>query len=215
MPKISQNDLVQPRESLTNNRKLHMQIELYKMEEVTGEAGEMAADSAAIDLINSLGLNGQMKLINTETATRIAFRRMTEVEREVYGLLFPEVSKLEKFDSEIIPLRVLEIAREAKESGQFAKFEVWHARTRKEDPLLVGIVGDPSPQPWDQDYISVKGRFLIARWGEALIEFDKLREMAKKLWIVRQTLALKKQIGDCNQTLSNIELEAENKFSAF
>lgn len=190
-----------------------MQIETYKIEEVTGELDEMAADGAANELIESLGLAGQKKLIDTKTSTRVAFRRMTEVERDVYELLFPEKSDVLKFDTEIIPVRVLEILRDAKDLNQFIAFEVWHSRTKKEDPILVGIVGEHQPQSWNQNYISVSARFLIARWGDALLPFEKLCEQAKKLWIAKEKLSATEAIQDGQKKLANVELEAEKKFS--
>src|SRR5258708_2382864 len=103
---------------------MQTQIESYKVEEITGELGNMAADSMAVALIESLGLTGQKTLVNTATETRTAFRRMTQVESDVFGLLFPEQSRVEDFKAEIIPIRVLELLKEAKECGQFVKFEV-------------------------------------------------------------------------------------------
>ena len=191
-----------------------MQIETFKIEEVTGELGEMAADGTAAELINALGLEGQKKLIDTKTSTRVAFRRMTEVEKDVYELLFPEKSDVFRFDTEIIPIRVMEILKTAKELDQFVTFEVWHSRTKKEDPVLVGIMGEKQPQSWNANYINVTARFLIARWGDALLPFEKLREQAKALWIANEKLTAKRAIQDNQQKFENAELEAEKKFSA-
>lgn len=190
-----------------------MQIETYKIEEVTGQLDEMAADGEANELIEILGLVGQKKLIDTKTSTRVAFRRMTEVEKDVYELLFPEKSDVLKFDTEIIPVRVLEILRDAKDLNQFITFEVWHSRTKKEDPILVGIAGERQPQTWNQNYISVSARFLIARWGDALLPFEKLCEQAKRLWVAKEKLAATEAIQDGQKKLANVELEADKKFS--
>jgi len=48
-----------------------MQVETYEIEEIKDELGIMAADSEAGDLIEKLGLEGQKKLFNGETVTRM------------------------------------------------------------------------------------------------------------------------------------------------
>jgi hypothetical protein len=190
-----------------------MQTEIYKVEEVSGEMDNMVADSNAIDLIGELGLEGQKKLINTETATRIAFRKMTQVENDVFSILFPEKSHVTEFDSEIIPVRVLEALRDAVATKQFVSYEIWHVRTRKEDPILVGVVGKADPQTWNKNYIQVSARFLIARWGEALLPFPQLCDAAKKLWMMGESKKHKDSINEAKHKLETLAEEAEIKFS--
>ena len=189
-------------------------IEEYKVEEVKGELDNVAADVNAIEIIKSLGLTGQEKLVNTETLTRVSFRRMTEVEREVYSLLFPEKTRVELFDSEIIPVRVLELLKEATDSKMFVQFQVWHARTKKEDPVLVGVVGKPSPQTWDQNYLMVEAHHLIARWGDALLPFDKLLAHAKSIWTNNEKNRLKEAIHEAQGKLDRLSEMAETKFAS-
>lgn len=191
-----------------------MQIESFKIEVKTEELDQIAQDVNAIELIESLGLVGQQKLVNHKEQTRVAFRKMTLVEIDVYSLLFPEKSKVEEFETEIIPIRVLSLLKEAKDSEFFIKFEVWHSRTKKEDPILVGVTGKLDPQTWNQNYITNTQHWLIARWGDALLPFDALREQAKKLWIAKETYALQCYIQDKQQKLSLLAQEAEVKFSA-
>lgn len=191
-----------------------MQIESFKIESKTTELDTIAQDINAIELIAQLGLTGQQKLVNTKEQTRVAFRKMTLVEVEVYSLLFPEKSKVEEFETEIIPIRVLSLLKEAKDSAFFIKFEVWHSRTKKEDPILIGITGKLDPQTWNPTWVSNAQNWLIARWGEALLPFDKLCEQAKKVWTDEQKMSLEKEISEKQQKLSNIKLEAEIRFTA-
>ncbi len=190
-----------------------MQIETFEIEEVnSSEAAQMAADSTAIELIEKLGLNGQKKLTNTETATRQTFKRMTLLEIEVYTILFPERDKLADFATEIIPVRVLETADKAIQLGQFYKLEVWHSRTRKDDPLLIAYTGTPSPQTWDSNYHHDTGRFLLARWGDALLPFSDLVSEAKKAWIATRAQALKKKKRDVEFEIENLQSDADAGF---
>lgn len=190
-----------------------MQIELYKVEEVKGELDNLAADANACELIDKLNLAGQKKLVDTKTMVRVAFRRMTEVENKVYSLLFPEQTRVEKFDTEIIPIRVLEALQEATDTKQFTACEIWHSRTRKEDPILIGLIGEKNPQTWNPDYMNITGRFLIARWGEALLPFEKLLEQAKKLWLNKEQVSIKRQIAEYEERLSSLKEQAEIDFA--
>lgn len=191
-----------------------MQIESFKIEVKTEELDQIAQDVNAIELIESLGLVGQQKLVNHKEQTHVAFRKMTLFEVDVYSLLFPEKSKVEEFETEIIPIRVLSLLKEAKDSEFFIKFEVWHSSTKKEDPILVGVTGKLDPQTWNQHYITDAQHWLIARWGDALLPFDTLREQAKKLWIAKETYDLQNSIQDKQQKLGLLAQEVEVKFSA-
>ncbi|MDE2097266.1 MAG: hypothetical protein KGL39_08495 [Patescibacteria group bacterium] len=190
-----------------------MQIEIYKVEETNDELSGIVADVNAIELIEKLGLSGQKTLVDNKKLTRVAFRRMTEVEREVYSLLFPEKTRVTEFNTEIIPVRVLEALNEATEQEQFCYFEVWHAATRKDDPILVGVQGKPDPQTWNKDYVNVTGHFIIARWGEALQPFKVLCQQAKQLWIARETRDKKNRIAELQQQLVVIQEDANIKFT--
>jgi len=191
-----------------------MEIEIYNLEEVNAsEASQMAADSTAIELHEKLGLVGQSKFTNVGTATRAAYPRMTLMESKVYGLLFPEKTKVEAFDAEIIPVRVLEELAKAKEIGTFLKFMVWHSATRKDDPILVAVTGTPNPQTWDASYINETGMFLIARWGKALLPFDTLVGQAKKKWLAQKRSSLSKEIREKTGELADLEVTAEAEFA--
>lgn len=66
-----------------------MQVETYEIEDVTSEASQMANDSAALELIEKLGMVGQNRLMNKETVTRVPYRNAEE-EIQVYKALNPE-----------------------------------------------------------------------------------------------------------------------------
>jgi hypothetical protein len=131
------------------------------------------------DLIEELGLTEQKRFINTETSTRMPYRIMTAEEQSVYGTLCPTKVKFEEYAQDLIPLRILEVAREAlkfKDDNDRSFFNkgllVWHPKSAEEkDPILVGVWEDPAKSYIQKTYI-------LARWGEILEPFKKLRSMA-------------------------------------
>lgn len=148
-----------------------MQVETYEIEEIkSSEAATMAADSEAIELIEKLGLAGQRTLVNTDTATRFPYPRMTKVQAVVFGAVFPARDPLSKFDAGIIPVRVLQVAAFCKDFPQTAYLEVWHTGVPRKDPILVGRTSQ-----YHSD------NYLLARWGDALESFDVLAEKAKSI----------------------------------
>lgn len=145
-----------------------MLVETYEIEEINAsEASVMAADSAAMELVEKLGLKGQLKLSSPETGTRFPYPRMSAVQKAVFETLFPTKTGLTNYDQGIIPLRVLQVAAHCKDMPQTAHLQVWHAESIKEDPILVG-----SPTPYSSE------EYLLARWGDALPSFDEMKEKA-------------------------------------
>lgn len=152
-----------------------MEVETYEIEEVSSEAGQMAADHEAMELIEKLGLEGQKTLLNTDTTTRVPYRRMQKDEDFCYRMLCPKKSKLEDFKSEMIPVRVLQVAAYAKELGVFKRIEVWHPEYASvKDPVLVGVM-TPEVGYGEHEYI-------LARWAKELIPVSELLPEAFKLW---------------------------------
>ena len=156
---------------------MQMEIETFEQTETSGIETEAGADPAALELIERLGLDGQKERVTvrqtTGTQTRCPYRSMTRRELHVYKTLFPEVEKVEKYKASMIPVRVLQVAAHAKELGVYTAIQVWGEATRPKDPILVGIIGNPS---WEWE---IKDRHLLARWGEALEAFPVLEARAK------------------------------------
>ena len=181
-----------------------MQVETYEIEEIAqSEASTMAADSEACELIAKLGLTGQAKITNAETVTRNKYRRMTALEQAVFEIIMPEKTRLKKFDSGCIPLRVLRVIDEATQSGLFVRFDVWHQANGQRDPILVGITGKLDPQTWDSEYVSSQQEWLLARWDDALEPFQALVEKAKKI----QTVKIRRSL---NEKLQAVEFAKKN-----
>jgi hypothetical protein len=190
-----------------------MNVETYEIEQATSEAAEMAMDGAAVELIEKLGLVGQRKLINPETDTRNPYRAMTEEEKVVYKAVLAEESSLEKFSSETIPLRVLQVAAHAKECGLFSRLVVWSAPAAVviTDPLLLGMVKNP-------EYSWMETPFMLARWGRELLPFSEMKRLAidilrperiDKLEAIIRTAQLRLEIIKTTTSLKALSLTPE------
>lgn len=181
-----------------------MQVETYEIEEIKGEMGVMAADSESLELIQKLGLTGQMNFANGETVTRFPYPKMSPLQHKVFSLLFPEHDEISKYDGGIIPLRVLQVAAYVKENppAKFNKICVWHTGVAKEDPILVGHSAE-----WGGEF------YLLARWGDALDSFEKLCEKAKKVWRIRAEALCKKEISEWQSDTAQIDAMANELFT--
>jgi len=116
-----------------------------------------------------LDLKGQKNFFG-EQAFR--FRKITEEEMAVYFTLLPSQTKLEEYNSDLIPLRVLEVVEEVKKSKLITDIQVWHQFKKQEkDPLLVGY----NIQNKDDINEITRDTYILARWGEVLEEFSILK----------------------------------------
>lgn len=144
-----------------------MQVEVFELDEV--EVHPEAAE-AAVALIEELELTGQRQLL-TPTKTRTKYRQWNDQEALVYTTLFPTSTDVELFAMEAIPLRVLEVLKEAKATGLFEGFLVLSDGAAAKDPVLVAYTNGKR---------YARERFILARWGEALDSFTTLTEKALK-----------------------------------
>jgi hypothetical protein len=184
-----------------------MKVETYEIEEVTGELGVMAADSEAIELIEKMGLAGQQALMNPTTETRLPYRVLTRLERNIFGVMFPAHTELRQYDRGPIPLRVLQVAAHCNEQGFFTRIEVWHPEDgREKDPLLIGLRKNP-------EYEWMTTPHLLARWGDALPSMEELAVKAKKIWITIRQAQLRKILREVERDIDVLAVDAEIGFA--
>lgn len=167
-----------------------MQIQTYEVEPIDqSEMQALAAEGEALELIESLGLEGQKTLVNEETGTILPYRFITAQERFVFKTLFPQETKIENYKDGPIPLRVLQCAAHVKSLARddMKYLQVWYPRQGVDDPVLV------ARPDYYRDPV-----YLIARWGQALLDFDEL--LAK---------AIKEQKALCKSKLEQVRGEAE------
>jgi len=154
-----------------------MLVETYELrDDAAPEMQEDMTSPEALQLIEALGLEGQQTLLRPkaegEGLVRSPYRPMTTEEARIYGALFPKTTELQRFASSAVPLRVLQVAAHAKQF--LPHLYVWHGEdARYADPVLVGYAepGWYTNQPRGVPHI-------LARWGDALLSLDELRELA-------------------------------------
>lgn len=182
-----------------------MQIETYEIEEITGEAGQMAADAESIELAERLGLEGQKTLTKPETLTRIPYPKITALQRLVFTTLFPTKTTVESYSEGIIPLRVLQVVAYCRENHLYSRLEVWHPEPGKVDPVLIGTNRASEYHSGDD--------FLLARWGDSLQPFEKLIELAKVKWLAGKRLQITKAIQEAKSDLERLAEQADDTFA--
>lgn len=171
-----------------------MQVETYEIEDASSEASAMANDAAALELIEKLGLTGQSSLLNKDTVTRVPYRAMERTEMIVYKALCDEDVKLENYSADAIPVRVLQVAAHAKETGMFNDLRVWYPKeARIDDPVLVGIIRTKLyPNEPQYESLTRDTFYILARWGKTLLSLEKLEETAVKMCRNRRLNQLRK-----------------------
>lgn len=175
-----------------------MQIETYEIEEIkSSDASTMAADSEAIELCKKLGLEGQIRLTDPETDTRFPYPKMSARQNLVFSTLFPEVTKLEQFGSGIIPLRVLQVAAFCKEQPTIHHMRVWHTADIRKDPILIGYTSDYASE-----------HYLLARWGDALEDFEVLAQRAVSTIKANLDAKLEEIKRKCEARMGGTQVEA-------
>lgn len=168
-----------------------MQVETYEVEPLNGsEIQTLAAEGEALELIESLGLEGQKELTSEASGTVIPYRQLEKKEHFTFKALFPNRCKIEQYKAGPIPLRVLQVASYVRTLNEpsLDYLEVWFPEVGIDDPVLVArkdAYSDPV--------------YLLARWGKALRPFNDLYEEAKKTVsaeLVAKVKKMQKQIND-------------------
>lgn len=185
-----------------------MKIETYEVEPVDqSEMQALAADGEAALLIQELGLDGQKALLETPTATPFPYRHMTEQEQKVYEFHCPIKTELRKYQSDFIPLRVLQVAAHVKNLGFCDKgLHVWHPKDAKLDPVLVGLRSIPGQQ-WGQEI------YILARWGAVWKDFATLLKEAITGWCATRRAKIDKAQQELESSKKTVEADAQLFFS--
>lgn len=171
--------------------------------------GELCSPEA-VELITTLGLVGQQKLIATPAdedtpAVRIPYRLMSAGEMKVYELLMPKQTPIAEYADGAIPLRALQVAAHARDVLPDAELVIWHPPVGQDDPILTARLKSSRGYGYQH--------YILARWGEVLLPFAELAAKAKALWVEKKSLAAKKKLAEVQQLIANMELEADSFFA--
>lgn len=176
-----------------------MQVETFEQTEVVGGKLEDENSPEALEIIESLGLQGQKKMTKESEGgviTRCPYRTMNIKELRVYECLFPQKTEIQKYQASMIPLRVLQVAAHAKSLDLFDRIEVWGEISKPRDPILVGIKKTDS---WSHD------NYILARWGDALESFEVLFERAKAVTKEHFKAKAEKTRAECEIILASLD----------
>jgi NADH dehydrogenase/NADH:ubiquinone oxidoreductase subunit G len=136
-----------------------MEIEVLEQTEVTVDGVESTSTQAI--LAAELGMT---------QGAKFPFRVMKSDELWAYKQVMESQQDYKKFDSEYVPLRILEIIKKYKDS--FNEIQIWSVESHEvKDPILVGI---KEPAQYSKVY------YLLARWGDALVPFEQILAKAVK-----------------------------------
>lgn len=150
-----------------------MPVETFEVTEVTDKGVEVNEEQ--IDLINSLGLEGQKKLISPNEVAVNPYRKMLKEEWAVYKAICPEITAVDLYDDEAIPVRVLQVLCHAKAENLFKEYYIMHKKSEEvKDPILFGV-----NSTWYSEWGMPSDCFILARWGAELEDFATLKEKAK------------------------------------
>lgn len=178
-----------------------MLVETYEVEEMAAERPD--DNEEVVKLVESLGLEGQISIManakNAATKARVPYREVTLEEWFAIRMLCPIQIPIEKYDRSPIPLRVLQVAAYAKETGAFDRLVIYCPRNHAphSDPFLIGETGEP---------YSAK-RFLLARWGTVLDEWPAVIKSAMQKWRDETAHKLRGIITDAKNDLDRLEAD--------
>lgn len=117
------------------------------------------------ELVDNLELVGQKSFIAGNKAV-IPYYKLDGKMYRIIRILCPDSQYYDKYSYSPIPIRVLEELNRCKENNWFEEIKIYYNRGTK-DPFVLGKVEKYS----DSNY-------LIARWGDELLDFKTLEKMA-------------------------------------
>jgi hypothetical protein len=178
-----------------------MKVEVFEIEEQDETSDCASIETDAVALIAELGLTGQSKLlVECDGAeTRIPYARMSTAEEAVYQTLFPVATPLDTFEAGLIPVRVLQLVRQAR--LMFDELVVWHSRYSSADPLLIG----------SRKKGSGSERYLIARWGDSLDSFAVQEKAARAKLKAEYKGRAEEGLARCEAALKSLDALVDKK----
>ena len=174
-----------------------MEVETYEIESMQEVNQTTELSEEWIKIVDSCALEGQKDLIKkkegTEETSIIPFPELSEEQERIFAVLCPQRTDVKKFSRQPIPLRVLALVSLCYDKIYFPHFEVWS--DKESDPVLIG----KSSNDWQAK------KYLIARWGNELDNFTKLKEKAFQKKRITTKATLEKEIAEKQSLLSYLD----------
>jgi len=173
-----------------------MQTETYLIDECL----ELIEDPEKLDdwhrLVKEMDLEGQKSVASGECSP-VPFERMNEADDIIFSKVFPRKVDLHTFNDCAIPLTVLSVVALCEKEKYFETIEVWTNPT-DDDPVVVGR------RKMKGKYGEVTAKYLLARFGNALLPFEAIKEKAREILVKERKARLNKArvkleglIGSC------------------
>ena len=182
---------------LTITKEKAMLVETYETPEVD-ENGTVECEAEALELIESLDLDGQRALTKQGEdgeLIRVPYPKMSKEQKVVLKALFPKSTELPKYSDQAIPLRVLQVAAHAKDL--FDCLLVWHPENADEkDPYLIGRNGT--------EYGSNE-LYMLARWGDELKPWGEMVDKAANIIRGSRLMCLRKALSETKSAIEATE----------
>ena len=217
-----------------NSPEMKTVIETFVIE----ETAELIYDNKKLNkwnnLVNTLGLTGQSKIVKPEKSP-IPFMFIKKSMENVFRTLCPRVVKVCEYDVTPIPVEILDLVSLSVRENYFKEIQIWYDE-KSPDPLCVGktcnyygyingswnsndmvkketkqevkdIIGDFSVYETDEKF------YLLGKWADVKHSFDDLKQMATKRFIAQKGNEYRKQIKEAKRSLDDLETEAFKHFN--
>lgn len=145
---------------------------------------------------------GKMLDFQSGKAVINPFPVMRKSDENMWSMICPTRSKLEDYNREVVPVRVLEVIELVQKNDLFEELSIWYDE-QAPDPILVGT------KTLDSQYPHTKTRYLLARWSNELRPLSEIREEAKQRWLRKHRHDLTVKRDKVVTALASIELHAE------
>lgn len=193
-----------------NSSSMKTVVETYIIEETQ----ELIYDNEKLDqwnrMVSDLGLTGQTKIV-TGDKSPIPFLWMNQTLRKTFEELCPRKVDIKDYHKTPIPVEALSLVSLSVKENYFYKVQVWY-NDKNPDPAIIGLVKNSSFDPKYPEWSNGLEHYLLARWSDVKASLSELTERAKKLFILRRTNEITRNIKNMQNDLDEIELRANDEF---
>ena len=217
-----------------NSTQMNTVVETFVIEEVES----LIYDNEKLDkwnsIVENLELQGQKQIVKPEKSP-IPFLNMNSDLVNVFNTLCPRTTDIKNFAVTPIPVEILDLVALAVRENYFNNIEVWWD-DKSPDPVVIGMTGHWCEPTWygDSDKslngqrfetkeelvkaggkhptFGETGKYLIGKWGDVKHSFEQLKEMARKRFIVMESIEFKRRIKEAQRGLDDLEQSAFDRF---
>ena len=214
-------------------------VQIFRQPELTDTIAEEGAKERWLELIEEMGLVGQIKAKGSEPENApIPYLVLNSQLKEVVKTLCKEEIDYKEFTFSAIPIEVLEVISHSVKENMFTKICIrWNDDIK--DPIVVGYKGNYYAyrgNSWRSDdivkgdtkqetinqlgetnkknsiYFNEQSMYLIARWGDENKPIETLRIEASERYKKETNNRINQEIIKLQNELRLLEIETQTKF---